>query len=101
MNEVDNAARVLSARYGLTGKLTKLGGDRDANFRVELENGQRYVFKVMHPDCAVEDVALQCAVLRHLSESPLRLPTVVSSLAGRDWEIICSESKTHIVWLLS
>ena len=95
------ATELLRTHYGLNGKLTRLGGDRDANFMAELESGQRYVFKVMHPQCAGETVQLQCAALQHLSHSRLKLPTVIASLRGNAWETISEKGADHIIWVLS
>ena len=49
------AARLLERHFGLTGALERLPGERDQNYRVELAEGGRCVFKVVAAD---EPVAL-------------------------------------------
>ncbi len=95
------AAELLAASYGITGILTRLGGDRDANFRVESKGGQCYVFKVMHSSCTEQSVALQCATLNHLKSSTLNLPTVVSTLNGDNWRSVDHGGEDHIIWVLN
>ena len=82
MIDSDTATQLLLGHYGLNSKLDRLGGDRDANFRVEMDGVPRYVFKVMHPQSRQEDVALQCTTLDWLADSSLNLPSVARSLRG-------------------
>ncbi|MFY9962139.1 phosphotransferase [Pseudomonas sp.] len=43
------AIAVLQQQFGLSGKLEKLGGERDLNFRVILEDGSSRLLKLSHP----------------------------------------------------
>ena len=66
---------VLVARefFDLDGTATPLPGERDHNYRLDV-NGARYVLKVHHPGA---DLALEDAVLEHLRDEP-----AVPRLAG-------------------
>ena len=95
------AAELLAANYGITGILTRLGGDRDANFKVESKGGQCYVFKVMHSSCKAQNVALQCATLNHLKRSTLNLPAVVNTVEGDSWRSVNLDGEDRIIWVLN
>jgi Ser/Thr protein kinase RdoA (MazF antagonist) len=95
------ASELLSTHYGEGAMLTRLDGDRDANFKVDLGAGQLAVFKVMHPDCPVQNLAGQCGVLQHLSSCSLNLPSVIASRAGNDWEVVTLAGTQRLIWLLN
>jgi 4-aminobutyrate aminotransferase-like enzyme/Ser/Thr protein kinase RdoA (MazF antagonist) len=59
--------------YDLDARATPLPGERDLNYRLDV-NGARYVLKVHHPGA---DLALEDAVLEHLRDEP-----AVPRLAG-------------------
>ena len=99
MNEQEAAREVLQSRYGLSASLTRLDGDRDANFRAECA-GQRYVCKLMHPDCAEAEVRRQCAALRQLAGSSLNLPRIIPSRAGAELEWTRLDGRPRMLWLL-
>lgn len=40
---------ILERHYGLSGRFEKLGGERDLNFRVMLDDGSSRLFKLSHP----------------------------------------------------
>jgi Ser/Thr protein kinase RdoA (MazF antagonist) len=94
-------AQLLGAHYGEMELLTDLEGDRDSNFKVRLETGRTAVLKLMHPDCDVKSVALQCAALNHLSACPLKLPSVIPDRTGSDWQVVTIGGRQRLIWLLN
>ncbi|MBB4062907.1 aminotransferase class III-fold pyridoxal phosphate-dependent enzyme [Gellertiella hungarica] len=58
-------AALLTDLYGLKGRLVPLPGEHDLNFRVEAEDGRRYLLK-LHAAGDEESLAMQVAVLEHL-----------------------------------
>jgi Ser/Thr protein kinase RdoA (MazF antagonist) len=88
--------------YGLTGTLSRLGGDMDANYLFEGSFG-RLIFKVMHPSFDQSVVEMQVAALDHLSkkDQPFEVPKVIKSLSG-DALVRCpSPEGTRIGWMIS
>jgi 4-aminobutyrate aminotransferase-like enzyme/Ser/Thr protein kinase RdoA (MazF antagonist) len=80
--------------YDLDGSATPLPGERDHNYRLDV-NGARYVLKVHHPGA---DLALEDAVLEHLRDEPAvprlagptasagdRVVRLLTWLEGRPW----------------
>jgi len=77
-------ARVLENAYGLEGRLSPLGGERDSNFRLSTGGGD-YVVKVTHPDEPPAAIEAQTAVLAHLAATDPTLPVqrIVPTRDGR------------------
>jgi len=69
--EVEACVREL---YGLEGRVSALGGERDRNFRVRSADGEDWVLKVV--DAGAEPMTIDCQVrvLRHLAEQAPHLP---------------------------
>ena len=97
----DIASQLLQTHYGFKANLTRLAGDRDANFQAQIADGRRFVFKIMHPDCSEDNVALQCAALSHLADCPIGLPRVINTLNGAQWTSVELTDGSHFLWLLS
>lgn len=70
----DWAAAQLAALWGLGGRLQPLSGERDANFRLDADDGTRWLFKASHPiePAAVTD--FQTQALDHLARHAPALP---------------------------
>ncbi len=73
----------LRRRWGLTGTLTPLSGERDRNFLLESE-GAAYVVKVASPDEPDEALRFQSELLKWLEDHGSTVPTprVVPSRSG-------------------
>lgn len=63
---VERLAEVLREGWGLSGRLTDLGGERDCNTGVALEDGRRLVLKVFSPDDSDRVRLFQHQVMVHL-----------------------------------
>lgn len=68
------AAQALLAHYGLAGSLHPLTGERDANFRLDLADGQRFMLKVSHPDEDAVVADFQTQALLHIARVDPGLP---------------------------
>lgn len=79
------AREVLSQRFGLTGEITDLGSQQDANFRVQTHEG-RYVLKFANPAFAEAELLVQHRAMEHLaSRTPgLRLPMPCRGVDGHE-----------------
>jgi len=73
--------------FGLSGPLSRLGGERDSNFRVVGESGQRRVLKFINPLEPAIETNFQIEVLRHLAkkEGPCLSAQHVPALSGADF----------------
>ncbi|MCS5517187.1 hypothetical protein NWF32_26635 [Pseudomonas qingdaonensis] len=65
------ACAVLRQQFGLSGTLEKLGGERDLNFRVMLEDGSSRLFKLSHP---LENPDVVDFTTRRCEESSFAIP---------------------------
>jgi 4-aminobutyrate aminotransferase-like enzyme/Ser/Thr protein kinase RdoA (MazF antagonist) len=61
-----DAERVLRERYDLSGRLSELGSQQDANFLVTTASGQRYVLKFSNPGISATELTLQHQAMRHV-----------------------------------
>ena len=70
----DFAAPALQQGFGLSGRLEPLPGEHDLNFRISIDDGRHYLFKIHPPALSPGRAALQVAVLRHLELQAPDLP---------------------------
>lgn len=68
------ASGMLQAHWGLGGTLAPLSGERDANFRVDADDGTRWLFKAAHPIEPPEVTDYQTQALAHLARQAPMLP---------------------------
>ncbi|QCK87761.1 hypothetical protein E8L99_19395 [Phreatobacter aquaticus] len=80
------AAELARDRFGLSGTIRALTGERDRNFHIAETSGGEYVLKIVHPaeDPAVTD--FQTQALRHVAmrNGTLATPRAVAPLTGTD-----------------
>jgi len=80
--ETKAAALLAKKLYGIRGKATPLPSERDQNFLLETESGEKFVLKIAN---ALEDRALldaQHAALNHIAQQISLCPRVVPGLSG-------------------
>ena len=97
----DIAQACLARYWGLHGDLSRLDGERDANFRVSASDGKNYVLKIMHSGCLADSVDFQAAALAYLRPLGLNLPRVISNLEGKTLTRVSIDGETRLAWLLS
>ncbi len=68
----EEALSLLDLRYGLGGKLERLGGERDCNFHVDSGCGRQLVLKISGAAGSQEAVDLQAQLLNHIARSSCR-----------------------------
>lgn len=66
--EVQQLAEVY---FQLKGSIRPLSGEVDLNFLLETEKGERFCFKIAHPQTAVADLEFQNAMMEHLQAAGL------------------------------
>ena len=76
------ALQLLEQHYGLGGTLQSLGSQQDLNYRVDSDRG-RFVLKICRGEYAAIELHAQHAALAHLqAHASVRVPKVISTLAG-------------------
>ena len=73
-NDPQQAARWLQEVYGLTGELTALPGEHDANYKLQLADGRRFLFKCHATHLSDGEVMLQADTLADLAAAAPDLP---------------------------
>ncbi|WP_281967170.1 phosphotransferase [Roseovarius nanhaiticus] len=101
---LDMAAELARDLYGISGSITPLSAEKDANFRIRLDTGAQALLKVTNTaeDRGVTD--MQTAALIHLAHVDPDLPVqrICRSVMGRSAEIITGPNgDPHIVRLMS
>ena len=91
--------RLLSESYGLSGNLERLLGERDRNYRLSVDGGERYVVKVVDPDESEAVSDFQIQALLHMQEKacPLLLPGIVALKSGEYSAMLDENGNCHIV----
>jgi len=101
--DVDEAQEVIERCYGLRGDLQALSSERDQNFRIDADDGSRYVFKIANRSESIDVVTFQLGALRHIAavNALLPVPRVHAAQRGEAFEqITFSTGDNHVVYLL-
>ncbi|MDJ1160000.1 aminotransferase class III-fold pyridoxal phosphate-dependent enzyme [Chelatococcus sp. SYSU_G07232] len=83
----EEAAAVLHALFGVSGRLEALPSERDQNFRVTAADGREFIFKIVNAAEPQTAVAFQTALLRHVEavDPDLPVPRIVPTPEGEDF----------------
>jgi 4-aminobutyrate aminotransferase-like enzyme/Ser/Thr protein kinase RdoA (MazF antagonist) len=98
------ASDVLRAVFGIEGSLAPLAGERDQNFRVDTEAGQRFLFKISNPADGPSIVDMQTAALRHIEQVDPGLPVMraLPTADGAPWtEVARPDGGVYLARLFS
>lgn len=86
--------------YGFEGSLSRLGGERDSNFKIIRPDGKAFVLKVLHPAEGRQTVEMQIAALQHLDRS-IPVQRAVETLSGEDIvEHVTPDGDKRLVWMV-
>ncbi len=96
-------ATLIKKYYQLEGKLERLPGDLDLNFKLTTFSGVIYILKIMRPDCDPSLIDLQCAALKYLQKEFLTIetPKVIYALDGSAFNRVSFQNEERILWVLS
>ena len=95
---------LLAERYGVSGSLKHLAGERDQNILVTADSGAQYVLKIAGPDEPDETVDFQVQALLHLEKADpgLVVPRQIADNSGAQAGILADEDgRPHWVRLVS
>ena len=90
--------------WGITGTLKPLAGERDQNFRLTTDEGERYVLKVGGPleDLSLVDYQVRALLRIEDFDPAIPVPRLIRSTEGKPVErMIDHDGKPHTVRLLS
>ncbi|SEH43035.1 4-aminobutyrate aminotransferase [Halopenitus malekzadehii] len=92
------AARIAEREFGTQGTATELGGERDQNFRIDVDDGEAYVLKVSSPADDEASLDLQTEALRHIQRTDPDLPVMepVPTTDGSLWTTIEDDETYHV-----
>lgn len=78
------AQQVLYTHYGLTGVLERLPGERDTNFCLSCESGQRFMVRFINAAEADQEIDFQTRMLVYLRQRAAHLPVpgILETLTG-------------------
>jgi 4-aminobutyrate aminotransferase-like enzyme/Ser/Thr protein kinase RdoA (MazF antagonist) len=84
-------------RYGLSGTLTPMSGERDLNFRLETPEGRRYVVKVSSPDESDEILHIEVDLMRHVARVTDGFSPTVTAAVNGDYLVThtCDDGREH------
>lgn len=97
-------AALLSRKYGLEGVLQRLDGEFDLNFLLRAGQGQHFIVKVMHAECDIALVDMQCTAIRrvHDHDPDAKIPVIVPTIDGGNHASLIDElGNERIVWIMS
>lgn len=80
-----NAEEILFDLYGINGKASKLPGEIDFNFKINVENQDGYILKISRPDEDYEYLEFQQALLKHAKKEDVGIivPEIIEDKKGR------------------
>ncbi|MEK6410780.1 MAG: aminotransferase class III-fold pyridoxal phosphate-dependent enzyme [Acidobacteriota bacterium] len=99
-----DAARLALELYGLTGPAKELNSERDQNFHIEADSGERFVLKIAAAAERRATLEFQNAVMAHLGERVRSgfIPQLRKTKSGEDIATVADENGTpHFVRLLT
>ena len=98
------AAELARDLYGIAGEIRPLSAEKDANFHINLANGQEALLKITNAaeDRGVTDMQTQVLIHLAMTDPSLPVPRVHATLLGTESTAITEPSgQTHVVRLLS
>src|ERR1044072_7090634 len=92
---------IVKSLYGIDVSPNSLPSERDQNFLVTTETGERYVLKIANSLEKRELLEAQNVAMDHLSARGVICPRVVSSTTGSIAEIVSLNGASHFVRLVT
>lgn len=100
-------AGTVREHYGLDARLEPLLGERDQNFRLQCDDGRRFVLKIANPAEDPQATEFQIEALLHLEryrashENTVRVPEMLRTLDGSTSIVIESEGERHVARIVT
>ncbi|WP_313198760.1 phosphotransferase [Rhizobium sp.] len=100
----DQAERIAREKYGLTGKVEWLWGEKDSNYRLTLDDGTEYLFKVLNPAENPAMTSMHSQALLHVEAADPGIPIqrIIRTLDGEaDFRMTDDEGGTRGVRMVT
>lgn len=100
----DEAAELLHRVFGLRGRLEPLPSERDQNFRIDTDGGDRFILKISNSSEPLSAIEFQAAVFRHLERTDpgLSVPRLIRTGSGEDYRLVDGrDGQKHAVRLVT
>ncbi len=100
---ITEAVSIAAGNYGIHGQAHPLDSDRDQNFRLDANDGKRYVLKISNDAEQLQVIDCQNRALLYMEnhDDSLPLPRVIPDLDGQLHCDVLKDGKTHFVRVLS
>jgi 4-aminobutyrate aminotransferase-like enzyme/Ser/Thr protein kinase RdoA (MazF antagonist) len=95
------AAQLVRDRYGIQGTATPLPGERDQNFRIDADDGTRFVFKISNRLEDPQFLEARNRAMSHLAGSIDLTPRVIPALSGAEIVAVGGGDGRHLARLVS
>ena len=102
-----DAERIAEEHFGIAATAKTLVSERDQNFRLEADDGSRFVLKIANAAEADRVTLFQIEALLHLERSiqalslPVRVPAIVRTLSGASHLVVDSGGAAHLTRMVS
>jgi hydroxylysine kinase len=100
----DQAERIAREKYGLVGKAEWLWGEKDSNYRLTLDDGTHYLFKVLNPAEPPAMTSMHSQALLHVEAADPGIPIqrIIRTLDGEaDFRMIDDDGGTRGVRMVT
>jgi len=101
---LDEAAHYARDIFGIQGTAARLGGERDANFKISAEDGRAFILKFSHPDedeagIEAQIAAIQCLQASQAANIVQKVVLTTERTTGR--KIALPDGRTSLVRMLT
>ncbi len=99
----EEAVNIAARHFGIDGKTRPLVSERDQNFRLDTDDGNRYTLKISNAAEQLQVIDFQNRALLYVEkqDASLPLPRVIPTLDGKLHCSVEHNGKTHFVRVLS
>ena len=99
----NQAKRALAEDFGLQGTLIPLLSERDQNFRVSIDDGRDFVFKIANSSESDSAADFQIKALLHIEQQhcPVATPQVYRTLDGNESSLMHDRGTAHVCRVVS
>ncbi|MCO4797983.1 MAG: aminotransferase class III-fold pyridoxal phosphate-dependent enzyme [Colwelliaceae bacterium] len=92
---------ILSTQYQISGKLKKLPGYCDQNFRLTCPNGNQYIVKIANVNDAQIELEMQNAAMAHLSAQGCAVPHALLNKTGNSLSTFDKNQQCYFLRVLT
>jgi 4-aminobutyrate aminotransferase-like enzyme/Ser/Thr protein kinase RdoA (MazF antagonist) len=95
------ARDLLRVHWALAGELTEIGSTQDQNFRVDADDGRRYVLRIANRHWSAAAIDVQAAAMRHCAEAGLgvEVPALVPTARGGETVNVDGQLVRLLTWV--